>query len=78
MKDYILQLLAAGKETRENICKICGVTNSYITQLLADPDFVQQLEEEKKKLGGQVAVSTTNTHDAKLDLLEDRAMTKLM
>ena len=81
MKDAILELLAQGRESPENISRICGCTPSYISQLLTDADFVQQLRERKSTLGN-VAVDNlvsakNNTHDSKLDLLEDRAMNKL-
>lgn len=83
MKEFIMELLAAGKESQATIATIVGCDSSYISQLLVDQNFVQELNEKKTKLGNSgsnrslAQVQANTSHDMKLDTLEDRAMTRL-
>ncbi len=49
MKDRIMKYLAAGVAAKD-VCKICGITPSYISQLLADDNFKSELEEKITKM----------------------------
>lgn len=81
MKEAILEMLAVGRESPATISAICGCTPSYISQLLADSNFVQQVKERKRVLSDKsvdtLAATEVNSHDTHLDILEGRLMTKI-
>lgn len=71
MKGKILELLGTGVGP-EQVSTACGVTPSYVSQLLSEQDFAEAVAARRFE-----TLSRHNARDAKADALEDKALEKL-
>ncbi len=70
-KGKILEMLGSGMGP-EIVSTACGVTPSYVSQLLADQEFAEAVAARRFEL-----LSRNNARDAKADAIEDAALEKL-
>jgi hypothetical protein len=70
LKDKILNFLGAGVSA-EKVASAVGVDPSYISQLIADPNFAAEVSDRKI-----VALQEATHRDRRLDSLEDKLIDK--
>ena len=72
MQDTILQLLSQPNITQADVAKVLNVTESYVSQIVSEPDFQQKLSAARVK-----NLVEETEHDDKLGKTEAKALDRV-